>query len=136
VFADVYDQYQSFIQPDKLVVIQGKIGQDNFTGGLAATAEKVFDITGAREAFGHSLQINIDNKEMASQWVEQIKNMLTPFKGGALSLELLYQNEQASTVIMLGDDWQVTPSDTLISQLAMLPESQKVTVRYRATVAN
>jgi DNA polymerase-3 subunit alpha len=37
---------------------------------------------------------------------------------------------------MLGDDWQVTPSDTLMSQLAMLPESQKVTVRYRATVAN
>src|SRR5690606_32642831 len=47
VFGEVYEQYQSFIQPDKLVVIQGKIGQDNFTGGLSATAEKVFDITGA-----------------------------------------------------------------------------------------
>ncbi|SFJ95688.1 DNA polymerase III subunit alpha [Methylophaga sulfidovorans] len=136
VFADVYDQYQSFIQPDKLVVIQGKIGQDNFTGGLAATAEKVFDITGAREAYGQSLQINIDNKDKVSQWIEQMKNTLTPFKGGALSLELLYQNEQASTVIMLGDDWQVTPSDTLMSQLAMLPESQKVMVRYRAAITN
>ena len=110
VFADVYDQYQSFIQPDKLVVIQGKIGQDNFTGGLAATAEKVFDMTGAREAFGQALQINIDNAEQTQQWVEQLKTTLSPFRGGALGLELVYQNQTAKARLNFGDDWQVTPS--------------------------
>lgn len=132
VFADVYDQYQSFIQPDKLVVIQGKIGQDNFTGGLAATAEKVFDITGAREAFGQALQINIENKEQAQQWVEQLKTTLTPFRGGALGLELMYQNQTAKARINLGDDWQVTPSDTLLNQLASIPGSLAVTMRYKS----
>lgn len=132
VFADVYDQYQSFIQPDKLVVIQGKIGQDNFTGGLAATAEKVFDITGAREAFGQALQINIKNKEQAQQWVEQLKTTLSPFRGGALGLELMYQNQTAKARIDLGDDWQVTPSDTLLNQLAAIPGSLAVTMRYKS----
>ncbi len=132
VFADVYDQYQSFIQPDKLVVIQGKIGQDNFTGGLAGTAEKVFDITGAREAFGQALQINVDNSEQAQQWVEQLKTTLSPFRGGALGLELNYQNQLAQTRIHFGDDWQITPSDTLINQLATLPGNLAVTMRYKA----
>lgn len=132
VFADVYDQYQSFIQPDKLVVIQGKIGQDNFTGGLAGTAEKVFDITGAREAFGQALQINLENSEQAQQWVEQLKTTLSPFRGGALGLELNYQNQTAKARINLGDDWQVTPSDTLINQLLSIPASASVTIRYKS----
>jgi DNA polymerase-3 subunit alpha len=132
VFADVYDQYQSYIQPDKLVVIQGKIGQDNFTGGLAATAEKVFDISGAREAFGQALQINVDNKKQTQQWVEQLKTTLSPFRGGALRLELVYQNEQAKAQINLGDEWQVTPSDTLIHQLDSLTATLAVTMRYKS----
>jgi DNA polymerase-3 subunit alpha len=130
VFADVYEQYQSFIQPDKLVVIQGKIGQDNFTGGLAATAEKVFDITGAREAFGQSLHIKISEQHEAQQWVEQLKTTLSPFKGGGLGLELTYQNNQASALFRLGEDWQVTPSDTLLNQLNNLPGQVAVTMRY------
>lgn len=130
VFADVYEQYQSFIQPDKLVVIQGKIGQDNFTGGLAATAEKVFDITGAREAFGQSLHINISEQSEAQQWVDQLKTTLSPFKGGGLGLELTYQNNQASALFRLGEDWQVTPSDTLLNQLNNLPGQVAVTMRY------
>jgi DNA polymerase-3 subunit alpha len=130
VFADVYEQYQSFIQPDKLVVIQGKIGQDNFTGGLAATAEKVFDITGAREAFGQALHINVSEQHQAQQWIEQLKTTLSPFKGGGLGLELTYQNTQASALFRLGDDWQITPSDTLLNQLNSLPGQVAVTMRY------
>lgn len=132
VFADVYDHYQSFIQPDKLVVIQGKIGQDNFTGGLAGTAEKVFDITGAREAFGQALQINLENSDQAQQWVDQLKTTLSPFRGGALGLELIYQNQTAKARINLGDDWQVTPSDTLINQLLSIPASATVSIRYKS----
>ncbi|KKM88238.1 hypothetical protein LCGC14_1260740, partial [marine sediment metagenome] len=131
VFADVYDQYQSFLQPDKLVVIQGKIGQDNFTGGLAATAEKVFDITGAREAFGHVLQVTIDNQQVSQQWVESLKECLSPYKGGALAVELYYHNGEASSLIQFGNEWQVTPSDILMSKLEKIQESQAISVRYR-----
>ncbi len=134
VFGEVYEQYQSFIQPDKLVVIQGKIGQDNFTGGLSATAEKVFDITGAREAYGQALQINFTNEDEAMSWVEQLKSTLTPFKGGGLGLELRYQNQQASALMAMGEEWQVTPSDTLLNQIAALPGKVAVTMRYKSSV--
>lgn len=136
VFAEAYEQYQAFIQPDKLVVIQGKIGQDNFTGGLAATAEKVFDITGAREAFASALQIDIASRDEANQWVEGLKTTLTPFKGGGLGLELRYRNQQASARFSLGNEWQVTPSDTLLSQLGSLPGEVAVSVRYSGAPVN
>lgn len=134
VFGEVYEQYQSFIQPDKLVVIQGKIGQDNFTGGLSATAEKVFDITGAREAFGQALQINFSSEDEVHPWVEQLKNTLTPFKGGALGMELRYQNQQASALFKFGEEWQITPSDTLLNQIAAMPGKVAVTMKYKSSV--
>jgi DNA polymerase-3 subunit alpha len=133
VFADVYEQYQSFIQPDKLVVIQGKIGQDNFTGGLVATAEKVFDITSAREIYGRALRLQVKTVEATDNWIEQLRTVLTPFKGGGVGLELNYHNGTATTLISLGEEWQITPSDTLMQQLSHLLGPGQVKMRYGST---
>lgn len=129
VFADVYEQYQSVIQPDKLVVIQGKIGQDNFTGGLAATAESVYDMQKARELFGKALQLKINPPE-DPQWVSRLQALIAPFAGGVMPLELKYRNQQAEVMIQLGSDWQVTPTDTLLKSLSDLADNAMVSVRY------
>ncbi|MDT8311486.1 MAG: OB-fold nucleic acid binding domain-containing protein, partial [Methylophaga sp.] len=129
VFADIYEQYQSVIQPDKLVVIQGKIGQDNFTGGLAATAEAVYDMQKARELFGKALQLNI-NPPDDPQWVTRLQGLIAPFAGGVMPLELKYRNQQAEVMIQLGSDWQVTPTDTLLKSLSDLADNAMVSVRY------
>jgi DNA polymerase-3 subunit alpha len=136
VFAEVYERFHSFIQPDKLVVIQGKIGQDNFTGGLVVTAEKVFDITSARESYGRVLRLTIKADDTSEKWIERLKNVLTPFKGGGLAIELQYYNAEATTIIALGQAWQVTPSDNLLNQLSSLPDlPQKLAVamKYKST---
>ena len=130
VFGDVYEQYQSVIQPDKLVVIQGKIGQDNFSGGLAGTAESVYDLQKARELFGKSVQLTVKQQGEDAQWISQMQAVMSPFCGGVIPVELKYVNQDAEVLIRLGHDWQITPSDTLLKELADLPISETVTVRY------
>lgn len=129
VFADVYEQYQSVIQPDKLVVIQGKIGQDNFTGGLAATAEAVYDMQKARELFGKALQLKINPPE-DPHWVSRLQGLIAPFAGGVMPLELQYRNQDAEVLIQLGSDWQVTPTDTLLKAMTDLADNAMVSIRY------
>ena len=129
VFADVYEQYQNVLQPDKLVVVQGKIGQDNFTGGLAATAESVYDMQKARELFGKALQLTINPPE-DPDWVTRLQGLIAPFAGGVMPLELQYRNQEAEVLIQLGSDWQVTPTDTLLKALTDLADSAAVSVRY------
>ncbi len=130
VFAEVYQQYQEQLQPDKLVVIQGKIGQDNFTGGLAATAETVYDITRAREMCGKSLVVSVDNHAGSDDWVSLLKEILLPFRDGLTPLELDYSNQTARTLLSLGDDWKIRPSDTLLSDLASSPIVTTVRMKY------
>ncbi len=130
VFAEVYEQYQSLIQPDKLVVIQGKIGQDNFTGGLAATAETVYDIARAREMCGKALVVSIENYDNSQEWIQSLQTILTPFRQGMTPLEVDYKNENARTLISLGDDWKITPTDALLADLAVSPMVSTVKMKY------
>ncbi len=130
VFAEVYEQYQSLLQPDKLVVIQGKIGQDNFTGGLAATAESVYDIARAREMCGKALVINVEACEEDTDWIQLLQKTLTPYKDGLTSLEIDYKNDSARTLIRLAEDWNIVPTDALLSDLAALPMVSAVRMKY------
>jgi len=130
VFAEVYEQYQTLLQPDKLVVIQGKIGQDNFTGGLAATAESVYDISRAREMCGKALVVNIDSDTDGNDWIQTLQQTLTPYREGLTALEVDYKNSNARTLIRLGEDWNVIPTDALLSDLAALPMVSAVRMKY------
>jgi len=130
VFAEVYEKYQTLLQPDKLVVIQGKIGQDNFTGGLAATAESVYDIARAREMCGKALVVNIDSDNNGNEWIASLQHTLTPYREGLTPLEVDYKNNKARTLIRLGDDWNVVPTDALLTDLAALPMVSAVRMKY------
>ena len=132
IFAEVYEQFQSRIQPDKLVVIQGKIGQDNFTGGLAATAEAVYDMPRAREICGKSLVVKIDNGEGGHDWLQSLQSTLSPFREGLTPLEIEYVNQNARTLVRLGEDWKITPTDTLLTELRDLPIVSAVTMTYNS----
>ncbi len=130
VFAEVFEKYQDRIQPDKLVVIQGKLAQDNFTGGLAATAEAVYDMPRAREMCGKSLVIKVDNQHANDEWLTHLQSTIMPFREGALPLEIDYKNDTARTLIQLGSEWMVTPSDHLITALNDLGVVSDALVKY------
>jgi DNA polymerase-3 subunit alpha len=130
VFADVYEQYQALLQPDKLVVIQGKIGQDNFTGGLAATAELVYDVARAREMCGKALVVRVDNPSDDQSWIAFLQTTMLPFKDGLIPVEVDYRNQDARTLISLGTDWKVRPEDTLLTDLEALPIITDVKMKY------
>jgi DNA polymerase-3 subunit alpha len=134
VFADVYEQYQERIQPDKLVVVQGKVAQDNFSGGLAATAEAVYDMPRAREICGKSLLIKVNNNTDEQSWLTQLQSTLTPFREGITPLEIEYNNGNASTLIRLSENWKVTPTDTLLSELGEMNVVADVKMRYERSV--
>ena len=130
VFAEVYEQYQALLQPDKLVVIQGKIGQDNFTGGLAATAEVVYDVARAREMCGKALVVSVDNPSDDQGWIGFLQTTMTPFKDGLIPVEVDYRNQEARTLISLGPDWKIRPEDALLADLAASPIITAVKMKY------
>ena len=130
IFAEAFEHYQSLLQPDKLVVIQGKIGQDNFSGGLAATADTVYDMSRAREMCGKALVLSIVNDSVTQEWIASLQHAISPWKEGLIPLEIAYKNNHAKALIRLGDDWNIKPSDALLEDLLALTAVDAVTMKY------
>jgi DNA polymerase-3 subunit alpha len=130
IFAEAFEQYQALLQPDKLVVVQGKIGQDNFSGGLAATADTVYDMARAREMCGKALVVSIVDGTDAQAGINALQTTISPWKEGLTPLEIEYKNSTARTLIKLGDEWNVRPSDSLLEDLIALPMVNAVTMKY------
>ncbi len=131
IFSDVYEHYQDAVKLNQLVVVEAKIGQDNFTGGLAATANAIYDIASAREKHGQALMISINNTPGEVDWVTLLRDTLMPFQGGLTPVEVTYSNHSAHAHILLGKSWYITPSDIILADLAALSVVVATKIKYR-----
>jgi DNA polymerase-3 subunit alpha len=127
LFGEVYEKYRSLLSQDTVLIAEGGLAIDNFSGNLRLTVEKLYDINQAREQFARGLQLTWDNATATTQLAE----VLTPFKKGGCPVSIAYSSEQARATVQLGDDWRVHPTDELIARLKTLLGADAVEIRYR-----
>jgi DNA polymerase-3 subunit alpha len=133
-FGDVYDKYKSIFTRDKLLIAEGSLGIDNFSGSLRLTIEKLYEIDQARDSFSRGIQVDWDtagNKPEVHKMIEKLTATLDPFKGGNCPISINYSSDNAKTTVQLGDKWRIHPTDDLLSQLKSLFGSEAVEVRYK-----
>lgn len=125
VFNELFERYRSQLKEDQLLIVQGKVSHDEYSGGMRIVADDVFDLQRAREARAKALTLT---------WVpgvdpEQLKTVLNPFRAdpenglAGLPVLLHYQSQDARCAIRLGEDWRVRASDLLFQQLGELLKS-------------
>lgn len=127
LFGEVYEKYRNLLSQDTVLIAEGGLAIDNFSGNLRLTVEKLYDINQAREQFARGLQLTWDNTTETTQLAE----VLTPFKKGGCPVSIAYSSEQARATVQLGDDWRVHPTDELIARLKALLGADAVEIRYR-----
>jgi DNA polymerase-3 subunit alpha len=133
-FGDVYDKYRDLFSRDNLLIAQGSLAIDSFSGSLRLTVENLYDINQARENFSRGLQLNWnvpENKPTSVNLIEQLSDILRPFQGGNCPVIINYCIKQAQTVVQLGDEWRIHPTDELISRLRSLFGSNGIEIKYK-----
>ena len=132
-FSKVYEQYREVIKNDTILVVEGGMAMDDFSGMLRVTAEKVYTIEQAREMFARHLLINWQapaGKEGLA-FIHKLKQIIQPFSGGQCPVIVNYQSKQARATVKLGDQWRVRPEDDLLHRLRQFLSDQAVAVKYR-----
>jgi DNA polymerase-3 subunit alpha len=133
IYSELYDNNKQLLQEDRMVVISGKAGFDDYTGGTRVTAERIYDMDAAREAFATDLRIRL--KKNARDVVDDLMNILEPVKGGTTPVIIDYQNDRARASINLPRDWCVHPSERLLEELNRLPGVGKANCEYSGTLS-
>lgn len=133
-FGDKYETYRSIFSKDTLLVAEGGLAIDDFSGNLRLNVETLYNIDQAREQFAKSIQINwVANGQQpeSDTFITDLQNALLPFKGGSCPISISYTSTKAMTEIQLGDNWRVHPTDELLARLKKLPTVTSIEIKYR-----
>jgi DNA polymerase-3 subunit alpha len=121
------------IKEDQLLIVEGKVSPDDFTGGNRVSAVNVFDLLTVQSKKTRGIKIKLTNQVDPLQ----IKTILKPYSNGAYPAEigrcpviLGYDNQEGEAEIQLGEDWLVAPHENLIFELRKSFEDQNVKILY------
>jgi DNA polymerase III subunit alpha len=133
-FRDIYENYRHIFTRDNLLVAEGALSIDDFSGNLRLTVETFYDMEQAREKFARSLQLTWMADGQTSEtlaFISILKTALQPYIGGACAVGIDYSSQEAAANLQLGDGWRVHPTDELLARLKRLPGVMAVQVNYR-----
>ncbi|PNH89846.1 DNA polymerase III subunit alpha [Vibrio diazotrophicus] len=130
LFSDALERYAELLEKDKILVISGQVSFDDFNGGLKMSAREVMDMGSAREKYARGLSISIEQSQIDEQFFERFSEILTPHRAGTVPVNVYYQRPDARARLVLGTEWRVTPSDTLLDELQQLLGTDQVELEF------
>ena len=130
VFGEAYRQYGDLLQQDVVLIIRGGVRRRPQGDGemvISVSADEIMDIRRAREQFARRLLVQVP---VADGLPEQLRQLLTPYRGGNCPIMLQLAHPLGSGQMQLGDDWRVAPEEALLEDLRGRFGSQSVTLQY------
>ena len=131
IFADTYNEHRDIIVKDALLVVEGQVSHDDYSGGLKMRADTLKDFGAARSAKVAAIAVKVQQSEAPNDFLQQLRANLAPYVGGQCPVKLELITDYASAGLALGDTWRVQPSDDLLAGLRSVLGFEAVEVVYR-----
>jgi DNA polymerase-3 subunit alpha len=125
-----YQKYSALVARDRLLVVQGGMGLDDFSGGYRIRARQLYDLDQARAAFGKGVEIGLGAAARVNGFLDHLDAALKSHRNGRCPVWVRYQGDTAFTCLRLGQDWRVQPSEQLLEKLRGIVGSDGVRVLY------
>ena len=132
VGTELLTQHQALLKDDQLIIVEGRVSHDEFSGGVRVNARKLHDLSGLRNSRASFLKISCNGQADAVK----LKALLKPYcknasdeqRGCAVKVE--YHNQTSKVELMLGNDWRVDLHEELIAGLTQWLSRDNVKILY------
>jgi DNA polymerase-3 subunit alpha len=129
---ELLNQSQQLLKDDQLVIVEGRVSNDDFSGGIRVNARKLYDLSSLRNSKASFLKISCNGQADAMK----LKTLLKPYcvsnsdeqRGCAVKVE--YHNKTSKVELMLGSEWRVDLHDELINGLTQWLSQSNVKILY------
>jgi DNA polymerase-3 subunit alpha len=135
LFNDEFEKYREVLQNEALLVVQGVVMHDEYSGGLRMRVSNVFDIHMARQHFVQRLVLKIEPHMATENVTEQLIEILKPYCPGKCPVFIQYAKENAQAELKLGDTWRVNADAPLLKALIDWLGHDQVSLEYNAALA-
>jgi DNA polymerase-3 subunit alpha len=133
IFNELYEQNRHLLKDDALLIIEGKVNRDDYSGGVRVTAEKIYDLAGARTRFAQGLQLACNGQcTPQPDSGRKLAELLAPYKvqEDGCPVWVDYRTPHARCRVRLGEDWKVRLDDRLLESLGGWLKPEAVSVIY------
>jgi len=133
VFSELYERHRDLLAKDTLMIVEGQVSMDEYSGGFKMSAERIYNIDQARGTFASRLEIDMDATLASSSFMQELKQILRPATPGSCPVCVRYDAGPACAEIMLGPEWKVIPGGALLDRLGGLAGEGRVRLIYPET---
>jgi DNA polymerase-3 subunit alpha len=131
LFGDTYDAVRNIVVKDAVLVVEGEVAEDHYSGGLKVRVSKVLSIPQARAQYASGVQVVCDSSQLGQRSLKELETLLHAHEGdGSLPVKLRYQRSDAAATIVLGEQWQVQANDELLIALMEKFGHESVSLTY------
>ncbi|MDH4562099.1 DNA polymerase III subunit alpha [Pseudomonas sp. BN411] len=130
LFADAFNAASGLLQTDAMVVVEGEVSHDDFSGGLRLRAKRVLSLEEARTGLAESLRMKVDFSALQGDRLRWLAELCGRHRGSC-PLTLDYSGNDAKALLQFGDDWRIAPADALIQALRDQFGRDNVFLHYR-----
>ncbi|QLC74183.1 DNA polymerase III subunit alpha [Pseudomonas sp. LPB0260] len=130
LFADAFAGAQALLQTDALVVVEGEVSNDDFSGGLRLRAKRVMSLEEARTGLAESLRLKVASATLKGDRLRWLAELCSRHRG-ACPITLDYTGEEAKALLQFGESWRIDPADSLIQALRDQFGRDNVFLHYR-----
>jgi len=130
LFADAFASAQALLQTDALVVVEGEVSNDDFSGGLRLRARRVMSLEEARTGLAESLRLQVASEALKGDRLRWLAELCSRHRG-ACPITLDYTGSDARALLQFGESWRIDPADSLIQALRDQFGRDNVFLHYR-----
>ncbi len=134
VFNELWEAERGKIREDELLLVEGKVQHDDYSGGLRITADRLLTLGEARGRFAKALKLSLNGEVKqaggGNAAAEKLHAMLAPFRDGPCPVRVRYRNAVAECELPLRDAWRVRLDDQLLAGLRDWLSKGNVEVLY------
>ncbi|MBX2857224.1 MAG: DNA polymerase III subunit alpha, partial [Cellvibrionaceae bacterium] len=131
VFSDTYNEHREQLVKDALLVVEGQVSVDDYSGGLKMRADSIADLGQARENSVKGIRLIWSNDKLPQDYAESLKSTLKAYSAGHCPVTICYQKAEVSADLKLGEHWLVTPHEELLNELRSKYGNQAVDLIYK-----
>jgi DNA polymerase-3 subunit alpha len=118
LFDETWALYADMLHKDEIIVVEGRVSKDNFSGGYRMVAQKVTPLSDAKSRFATGLQISLRGPD--EQLCPKLQSTFAPYQNGSTTVWLDYSNKRARVRLKLGEEWTVNACEELVAALGEL----------------
>lgn len=129
-FGDEYDKYAELLSKDRILVVDGTLAFDDYSGEFRPSCKELYDIEQARARYSRCLELRMPRQRLAeNEGIASLGQLLLPYHGGRCPVVIEFRNGKACAELRLDGSWGITTTDNCLQRLEGWAAEGNVLVR-------